>query len=120
VDAAANQTTAVWGRDPSAGVGGSNFIEFVMPVAGSIIGITAVCNTACTSGTLTADATINGTATGLQVELNSVGSTLSAATMQANNADTVTAGQRVGVKVTTDSTWAPTTGDVVVTVFMEY
>ena len=120
VDVAASQTTAEWGTDASAGVGGANFKQIPVPIAGSIIGIAVYSNTACTSGTLTADATINGTATGLQAGLNSADDTQTSYSTQAIDADAVTAGQRVGVKVTTDAEWAPTTADVVVTVTMEY
>jgi hypothetical protein len=119
-DVAASQTTAQWGVDPSASVGGANFQGVPVPFAGSVIAIDVFSNAACTSGTLTADATINGTATGLQAGLNSVDDTTSSYTIQANDADTFTAGQQIGVEVTTDATWAPTTADVIVVVYVEY
>jgi len=118
VDAAASQNAAEWGID-TADVGGA-FKQIPVPVGGSIIGIAVYSNAETTSGTLTADATVNGTATGLQAGLNSVDDKQTSYTTQAIDADTVAAGARVGVKVTTTSTFTPTTADVVVTVLMEY
>ena len=118
-DVAASQSAAVWGLDPGTSVGGADFVGVVMPWAGSVIGIAAYSNDACTSGSLTADATINGTATGLQAVINTT-DTQTKYTSQANDADAFTAGQRIGVKVTTTSAWLPTTADVIVTVFVEY
>jgi hypothetical protein len=120
VNVSASQNAAVWGLDPSADVGGANFTEMTMPLAGSVIGIIVRSNAACTSGTLIADATINGTATGLQAGLNSVDDTQTSYTLQAIDADAFTAGQRIGVKVTTSANWLPTTADVMVSVLVEY
>jgi len=118
-DVAASQSAAAWGMDAGASVGGADFQGVVMPWAGSVIGIAAYSNDACTSGSLTADATINGTATGLQAVINTTDTQTKYAS-QANNTDAFTAGQRIGVKVTTTSNWLPTTADVIVTVFVEY
>ena len=119
VDVAASQSAAAWGVDASASVGGASFAAIPMPLAGSVIGISVYSNDACTSGSLTADATINTTATGLQAVLNDTVTT-TAVTMQANDADTFTAGQLLGVKVTTTSPWVPTTADAIVVVWVEY
>jgi hypothetical protein len=40
--------------------------------------------------------------------------------MQANDADTVAAKDKIGVKITTTSNWLPTSADIVVGVIMEY
>jgi len=119
VDVAASQSAAEWGADASADVGGSAFKQIPMHAAGSVIGVSVFSNDACTTGTLTADATINGSATGLQAELTSATATVASVT-QANDADTFTANQAIGVKVTTDAEWLPTTADVVVVVYVEY
>jgi len=116
-----SQSAAEWcvdNVDPSAG----QFKQIPMASAGSVVGIAVYGNAACTSGTLTADATVNGSATGLQAGLNSVDDTQTSYTTQANDADTFTAGQRIGVKVTTSNSpaWAPITDDVVVVVTVEY
>ena len=92
--------------------------EVVMPYAGSIIGISVASNEARSAGTLTVDATKDGTATGLQAVLDDDPNQYAYAT-QAKDTDTFTAGQRIGVKITTDGDWAPTTADIVVTVIVE-
>ena len=92
--------------------------EIVMPYAGSIIGISIASNDARTAGTLTVDATVNGTVTGLQAVLDGTNTTYYSAT-QAKDTDTFAAGDRIGVKITTDSSWAPTTADIVVAVIIE-
>lgn len=90
--------------------------EYVMPFDFEIVGITISSSEARTAGTLTVDATIDGTVTGLQGILNATDTTRDYAT-QARGADVGTAGQRVGVKLTTAS-WTPTTADVAVVVYV--
>ena len=119
VDVAASQSAAAWGTDASADVGGSNFVGIPMPLAGSVGGISGYVDEARTSGILTADATINTTATGLQAVIDD-DPTTTASTMQANDADAFTVGQLLGVKVTTTSPWLPTTATAVVVVWVEY
>jgi hypothetical protein len=93
--------------------------EYVLPYDGSVVGISVASNAARTTGTLTVDATINGSATGLQAILNGSNTTYHSGT-QGVNTDTFSAGNRLGVKLTTDGSWAPTTADIVVTVIIEY
>jgi hypothetical protein len=92
--------------------------EYTMPYPGSIVGISVASNAARTAGTLTVDATINGTVTGLQAVLNASNTQYHSAT-QARNADAFTVNQRVGVKITTDGDWLPVTADIVVIVVVE-
>lgn len=120
VDVAASQSAAEWGMDANSDAGGSNFKRVTVPVTGSVIGITIFSNAACTSGTVTADATINGSVTGFQVALDSVSNATSNQTTQANDVDTITAGDEIGVKITTTSSYTPTSADIVVSVFVEY
>lgn len=94
--------------------------EYTLPYAGSIIGISVASNAVCTAGNLTVDATINGAATGLQVALESVTNTTYHSATQGVNTDTFSAGDRLGVKITTDAGWLPITADIVVTVIIEY
>jgi hypothetical protein len=84
--------------------------EALMPLAGSVVGIIVYTNEARTAGTLTVEATINGTGTGLTAVLDGTNTTTKLTT-QAIGADTFTAGQRLGVKITTAS-WTPTTADI--------
>jgi len=91
--------------------------EVPMPTGGSVIGIVVFTNDARTAGTLTVDATIDGTVTGLTAVLDGTNTTTKATT-QAVDLDTFTAGQRIGVKITTDGSWAPTTADIDVAVLV--
>ena len=120
VDVAESQTAAGWGTDPAADVGGANFKEIPIAFAGSVIGVSVFSNDACTSGTFAADVTINGAATGLQANLDSITSTTVDSSTQANDADTFTVNQRIGVDVTTSADWLTTTSDIVVMVYVEY
>ena len=81
-----------------------------------IVGISVRSSTARTAGTLTADATIDGTVTGLQAALNATDTTAAYAT-QPRESDRGVAGSYVGVKLTTAS-WTPITADIVVPVWV--
>lgn len=97
---------------------GTVLTEYVMPFAGSVVAITVASNEARSAGTLTVDATINGTVTGLQAVLDDDPTTYAYGT-QAKDTDAFSAGDRLGVKITTDGDWAPTTADIMVTVEVE-
>lgn len=90
--------------------------EYQLPWDFEVVGISIVSDSARTAGTCTVDATINGTATGLQAVLNATNTTRAYSTQQ-RGSDTGVAGQRVGVKLTTAS-WTPTTADVAVVVWV--
>lgn len=89
--------------------------EYVMPWDFEVVGISIVSSEARTAGTLTVDATINGTVTGLQAALNATDTTRDTGT-QVRGSDTGVAGSRIGVKLTTTS-WTPVTADVAVLVY---
>lgn len=91
-------------------------VEYTMDLNGSVIGIAIASNDARTAGTLTVDATINGSATGLQAVLDGTNTQYHYAT-QLPEKDTFSAGDRLGVEITSVS-WAPITADVVVTVIV--
>lgn len=86
-------------------VGDATINEVVMPWAGAVVGISVTVENARTAGTLTVDATINGTATGHQAIVNAT-NTQYAYNAQSKDANQFSAGQRIGVKVTTDGSWA--------------
>lgn len=90
--------------------------EYTMPFDYDIVAISITSDTARTGGTLTVDATIDGTATGLQAVINAT-DTLRKHATQTRNTDGGNAGSRVGVKLTTAGTFAPVTADVIVTVW---
>jgi len=96
---------------------GNSRTEIPMPAPGHIVGVVVFTNAARAAGTLTVDVTIDGTVTGLTAVLNG-SSTTTTATRQAQNTDKYTIGQRIGVKITTDSGWLPTTADIDVAVLV--
>ena len=92
--------------------------EYTMELAGSVVGIAIASNDARTAGTLTVDVTVNGTATGLQAILDGTNDTYHYATQIAET-DTFSAGDRLGVDITTGADWEPDgTPDIVVTVMV--
>jgi len=98
-------------------LGLSGNTEIVVPKDGSVIGISIASNDARTAGTLTVDITVNGTKTGLQAILDGTNSQYHYAT-QAMRTDEFSAGDRIGVKITTDGDWAPVIADIVVNVLL--
>lgn len=90
--------------------------EYKMPWEFEIVGISILSDSARTAGTLTVDATINGTATGLTAVLDATNTTHHHK-VQARDSDKGAAGDRVGVKLTTSS-WTPVAADIVVTVWV--
>lgn len=89
--------------------------EYVIPFDYEIVAITVVSDEARTAGTLTVDATIDGTVTGLTAVLNGT-DTFRDRTTQARGLDVGSAGSRIGVKLTTAS-WTPVTADIAVVVY---
>jgi len=89
--------------------------EIPVARAGSVVGIAVYSNEARTGGTLTVEVTIDGVGTGLTATLDATNTQTHYAT-QAIGLSTFTAGQKIGVKVTTDASWAPTTADITVEV----
>jgi hypothetical protein len=100
--------------------GDTALLEFVMPWAGAIVGISVACENARTAGTCTVKPTINGTASAsLQAQLDGTNTQYHYAS-QTKDSDQFAAGQRLGVKVTTDASWAAgTTPSVVAAVFVQ-
>ena len=96
---------------------GTGRTEVPIPAEGYVTGIVVFSNEARVTGTLTVDATINGTVTGLTAVLDGTNTTTKA-TRQGNTADKFTAGQRIGVKITTDVAWLPITADITVVVYV--
>ncbi len=93
-----------------------NVTEYVMPFDFEIVAVTVVSHTARTAGTLTVDATIDGTVTGVQGVLNATNTTRHYSTNARDN-DAGVAGSRVGVKLTTAS-WTPVTANIAVVVWV--
>lgn len=121
-DAAASQSSATLTvaevRDAAATADDQNAADgYVIPWDFEVVGVSVRSSAARTAGTLTVDATIDGTATGLQAVLNAT-NTQSKGSTQPRASDVGSAGSRVGCVITTDASWAPVTADVVVTVWV--
>lgn len=78
-----------------------------MPKAGSVVGVSAVLNTGVSAGTLGVYVTVNEST----VFGTSITSGRPAYKVQNAGTDTFTAGQRVGIRITTTADFAPTTAD---------
>lgn len=90
--------------------GDADITSIPMPTAGSILGITVVCEAARSAGTLSVAPTIAGTAaTGLAAAISTNVASAVATKAKDSTGCTFTAGQLIGVKVTTSSDWAAAT-----------
>lgn len=124
--AAASQSAVALKRNVNAATGGSlNITDAVMPHAGSIVGVTIKTSANKTAGVATVAPTINGTALAAATGLSAVALANAAAKAVAMiDAQTpgarFNAGDLVGVKLTTDGSFAPTTLDVEVIVYVEF
>jgi hypothetical protein len=99
------------------GQGVSPTIPMLRP--GSITGVIVRTNDARTNGSLTIEVTKNGTGIGLTAVINAA-NTAFKATLQAPGTDTFVVGDTIGVNVTTDGSWAPTTSDQAIMVEVVY
>lgn len=109
---AANQTDVVLKLSATAGV----YSEIPMVRAGSITGVVINISDVAdvrTAGTITVEPTINGTKCGLQGVIDGTHTRTDDGT-QAAATDAFVALDRIGVKLTTDAGWLPTTADVLV------
>jgi len=91
--------------------------EVIMPWDFDIVGVSLSSDSAVTTGSALVDPTINGTATGLQAQVDTT-NTLRHRKTQPRYQDRGTAGQYVGCKLTTSSDFAPVTADVVAVVWV--
>lgn len=115
--AASQSAVAMNVLETSATTSTLNVTEYVMPFDFEIIAVTVVANTPRTAGSLTVDATIDGTVTGVQAVLGATNTTRHYS-KNARSADAGVAGSRVGVKLTTDAGWTPVAANVAVTVWV--
>ena len=92
---------------------------YALPFSSSVIGIAVYSNAARTAGTLIVDATVGTAVTGLQAILDGTNTTVHYSE-QGEGKDAVLPGQLVGVKITTDAAWLPTTADIIVAVTVGY
>lgn len=116
-DVTASQSSVALGRVGDA-VWAAFDGKWIAPRAGSITGVAVKSNDARTAGTLTVEVTKNGSGTGLTAVLDGTNTTFKATT-QAKGSDTFAAGDELGVIITTDGSWAPTTADIRVCIEVE-
>jgi len=89
---------------------------YCMPEDGSVVALSVRTDDARTAGTLTLDAAINGTVTGLQVALDATNTTFHVS-LQDQGLDTFSAGDAITCELTTDASWEPAaTADIIVSV----
>lgn len=114
-DTTSDQLMVIW-DDADLTVNTHAVTGIPIPYEFEVVGIAVESSDARTAGTLTADATINGTVTGLQAVLNATNTTRDT-TSQPRGKDVGAIGDRIGVKLTTAS-WTPVAADITVTVFV--
>ena len=99
----------------------------IMPYSGSILAIGVVSNADWTAGTFsvevfkqtgTLNASLTNTKSGLAATLDTTNK-MRNYTVQAKDIDTFSAGDRIGVMITTSALWTPVTADILVTVIVE-
>lgn len=96
----------------------ADFPEFVAPWAGTIVGVSARANAAVSAGTCTVKGTVDGVTKTVNAVLDSTHQ--SAYGTGSLTTDTFAAGARLGMTFTSDGSWAPTTLDVVCTLWIAY
>jgi Right handed beta helix region len=99
----------------------TNDTELVIPSTGRLVGISVKLSTAITAGTISVDPYTNGTLrTGLQiVNADFGGGTVATKTIDVDDGVTISAGQRFRVDIVTNATFAPTTADAQITLFID-
>jgi len=124
--AAASQSAVALKRNVNAATSGSlNITGVPMPHAGSIVGVTIATSANKTAGVATVTPTINGTAIAAATGLAAV-ALANAAAKKVQFIDAQVAGARfqqgdlLGVKLTTDGSYLPTTLDWEVIVYVEF
>lgn len=114
---AASQTAVAMPIGASRATNGASLVtERVMPWAGSVVGLSARVSTAANAGTCKVEITVNGTVQiygVLTIDTNQN----ARLTIDADRVRFV-AGDRLGVKITTNGAWNATTSDLLTTLFM--
>ena len=94
-------------------------VDYPMVRAGSITGIVVWTSESRTASSATVTTTLDGTGTTPATVIATTSAKLNYKT-QGRNMVKFTAGQRIGVDITTTGTWAPITADFIVGVEVEY
>lgn len=113
----ASQTSValeVLGNDAADG----SLPEYQLPFDGAIVRIQINANANRTAGTLTVTPTVNGTEQTLSARLDADVTQRDIQTQATQSEPMGAIGRRLGVKITTDAGWLPTTADILVTVWV--
>lgn len=97
---------------------GSAVKAVLCPYSGSISAVAVRGSAARTAGTLTVEIFVQGSDTGIDIVIDGTNTTQNYERFN-RGAYPVDAGNYIDVRITTDGSWAPTTDDIVVTVFVE-
>ena len=92
--------------------------DVVMPFEGEVVAVTVASTAARTGGTLTVKPSVNGTAQSQPAATLDATNTQYAYARASRGQVAFKAGDRVGAAVTTDASWAPTTADIIVVVWV--
>lgn len=99
-------------------IGGSVLKYVMLPYNADIVGINVACSANRSAGTLTVKPSSEGTPKTLAAVLDASTINLQTATQPPGIENMGGISRRIGATVTTDGSWAPTTGDISVTVFL--
>ena len=112
IPAGSDQSTYPWGMTTDT--------EAVLPSPGRVVGISVKLSTAITAGNLTVKVLANGTEdTDLRLTNADFTATVATKAIDAFSAAQTAAAQRYKVVLTTDGSFAPTTMDAVITLFVD-
>lgn len=111
VDAAASQTAVAM---TLGNVATGAQVDMPAGWAGTIVGMVAYSNATVTGNSATFAPTLNGTAQTSTIVLNTTNTPMSRTIFPTAQQIPFTAGQRLGVKITTLAGWLPVTADLVV------
>lgn len=99
---------------------GSTVFTYIMPRTGHVIGLGARLNTTRSAGTLTLEVTVDGVALSDTIVIDDDPNQQDTIQIPSTIANAFEAGALIGVNITTDGSWAPTTADLQVSVLVQF
>lgn len=94
--------------------------EHVMSLTGHIIAASIFSNDERTAGELSVSPTIDGTELDDELVLDATDTEEATIEIEKSLSSFFLSGQRIGAKITTDSSWAPTTADIIVSIMVQF
>lgn len=92
----------------------------VMPANGYVIGLTGTLSAAASAGSLTVGVTIDGTEVAVTTQTVTTGQEIRAQFTTGGDKVRFSAGQQLGVEITTDGSWNGTTADLDVQIWVVF